>query len=142
MTTDLPPRSVAFAIVSFIPAHSSISSSLPLGPTAQIEDDMGKLEVQTTNVLKKAWIAAHVLTHDAIYLETMTVSDLILVAGLKRTVGIAYLQKLLGPAMNSVGALQKKAERLRNAHAEFSDDDDVERSSLTEGSCKFGRVGR
>ena len=49
----------------------------------------------------------------------MTVSDLILVAGLKRTVGIAYLQKLLGPAMNSAGALQKKAERLRNAHAEL-----------------------
>jgi hypothetical protein len=47
----------------------------------------------------------------------MAVSDLILVAGLKRTVGIAYLQKLLGPAMNSASALQKKAERLRNAHA-------------------------
>jgi hypothetical protein len=44
---------------------------------------MGKLEVQTTHTLKKAWIAAHVLTHDAIYLETMAVSDLMLVAGLK-----------------------------------------------------------
>jgi hypothetical protein len=54
MTADLPPRSVAFAIVSFSPAQSSISSLLPLGLTAQIEDDMGKLEVQTTHVLKKA----------------------------------------------------------------------------------------
>jgi len=73
---------------------------------------MGKLEVQTTHTLKKAWIKAHVLTHDAIYLETMAVSDLILVAGLKRAVGIAYLQKLLGPAMNSASALQTKAKRL------------------------------
>ena len=101
MTTDLPPRSVAFAIVSFSPAQSSISSLLPLGLTAQIQDDMGKLEVQTTHTLKKAWITAHVLTHDAIYLETMAVSDLMLVAGPKRDVGIACLQKLLGLAMNS-----------------------------------------
>ena len=119
MTTDLPPRSVAFVIVYFSPAQSNISRLLPLGLTAQIQDDMGKLEVQTTHTLKKAWTAAHVLTHDAIYLETMAVSDLMLVAGLKRTVGIAYLQKLLGPAMNSVGALQKKAERLRDAHAKL-----------------------
>ena len=49
----------------------------------------------------------------------MAVSDLILVAGLKRAVGIAYLQKLLGLAMNSASALQKKAERLRNAHAKL-----------------------
>jgi hypothetical protein len=70
-------------------------------------------------VLKKAWIAAHVLAHNAIYLDTMAVTDLILVAGLKRTVGIAYLQKLLGLAMNSAGALQKKAELLQNARAKF-----------------------
>ena len=86
VTADLPPRSVAFAIVSFRSTQIRISSLLPVGLTAQIEGDMGKLEVQTTPVLKKAWIKAHVLTHDAIYLETMTVSDLILVAGLKRTV--------------------------------------------------------
>jgi hypothetical protein len=110
---------VAFVIVYFIPAHSNISRLLPLGLTAQIQDDMGKLEVQTTPALKKAWIVAHVLTQGAIYVETMAVSDLILVAGLRRTVGIAYLQKLLGPAMNSASALQKKAERLRNAHAKL-----------------------
>ena len=115
----MPPRSVAFAIVSFCSAQSSISSLLPLGLTAQIGDDMGKLEVQTTHVLKKAWIAAHVLTHNAIYLETMAVSDLMLVAGLNRTVGIAYLQELLGPAMNSATALQTKAKRLRGAHAKL-----------------------
>ena len=55
MTTDLPPRSVAFAIVIFSPAQSNISRLLPLGLTAQIQDDMGKLEVQTTHTLKKAW---------------------------------------------------------------------------------------
>jgi hypothetical protein len=110
---------VAFAIFYFSPAQSNISRLLPLGLTAQIQDDMGKLEVQTTHTLQKAWIKAHVLTHDAIYVETMTVSDLILVAGLKRTIGIAYLQKLLGLAMNSASALQKKAERLRNAHAKL-----------------------
>jgi hypothetical protein len=98
---------VAFAIFYFSPAQSNISRLLPLGLTAQIQDDMGKLEVLTTHTSKKAWIDAHVLTHDAIYLETMTASDLILVAGLKRAVGIAYLQKLLGPAMNSASALQK-----------------------------------
>jgi hypothetical protein len=43
------------------------------------------------HVLKKAWIAAHVLAHNAIYLETMTVSELMLVAGLKRAIGIAFL---------------------------------------------------
>jgi hypothetical protein len=87
LMADLPPRPVAFVIVSFSPAQSSISSLLPLGLTAQIEGDMGKLEVQTTHTLKKAWIVANVLTHDAIYLETMAVSDLILVAGLNQAHG-------------------------------------------------------
>jgi hypothetical protein len=63
MTTDLPPRPVAFAIVSFSTAQSSISSLLPLGLTAQIQDDMGKLEAQTTHVFKKAWTAARTAAH-------------------------------------------------------------------------------
>jgi hypothetical protein len=74
---------------------------------------MGKLALQTTHVLKLAWTAAHVLTHDAVYLDTMAVSDLMPVAELKRTVGIAYLQKLLGPAGDKLG------ERLRDAHAKL-----------------------
>ena len=112
---DLPPRLVALTSISLLPAHSRFCSFLPLDLTAQIQDHLEKLHLQTSNSAKKIWIAANVPTLNAGYLDTMTVSDMILVGGLKRAVGIAYLQKLLG-ATTSAGALHKSADRLRAAH--------------------------
>jgi hypothetical protein len=88
---------------------------LPLDLTAQILHDVNEIDAQRNNVAKQAWIAANVLTHDAMYLDIMAVSDMLLVARLKRAVGTAYLQKLLGLTTSPSG-LHRKAELLRDKH--------------------------
>ena len=112
---DLPPRLVALTSISLLPAHSRFCSFLPLDLTAQILHDVNEIDAQRNNVAKQAWIAANVLTHDAMYFDTMAVSDMLLVARLKRAVGTAYLQKLLGLTTSPSG-LHKKAELLRDTH--------------------------
>ena len=93
---DLPPTQVTFTIVSLVTSYNQIPSVLPQDVTIQIQEDVSRISAQKNSTAKKLYISASVRSHAAHFFDTMTVSDLILVAGLKRTVGIAYLQKLLG----------------------------------------------